>query len=259
MEMNYKSLFDLTNRNAIVVGGGTGIGEGVCHGFADFGANVAVVDINGSDAERVSQELRSQGVKSIGVQCDITQPDAVTAAVDQIAEAFGTIDILFNSAGIVMRHEAQDMPEENFDKVVKVNLYGTFHFCRDVGRHMIEQGHGGKIINMASISAHVGIPCTVNYCASKGGVVAFSRCLATEWAEHNINVNTISPSHIRTNMIQRVMDADPSKEAFFKGNILFGRLGEVQDVVGAAIFLAADSGSFITGTTIIVDGGHSAR
>jgi Dehydrogenases with different specificities (related to short-chain alcohol dehydrogenases) len=257
--LDYQSLFDLKGLNAIVVGGGAGIGEGVCNGYADFGANVAVVDLNLEDAEKVSKGLIQKGVKSAAFQCDVTDPDEVRNVVRQVVDIFGSIDILFNSAGIGMRHKAEDMPEEVFDKVMKVNLYGTFHFCREVGQQMIKLGLGGKIINMASISAHVGIPETVNYCASKGGVVAFSRCLATEWAEHNINVNTISPSHIRTAMIQRVMDKDPTKEAFFRENILLDRLGEVKDVVGSAIFLAASAGDFITGTTLIVDGGHSAR
>jgi NAD(P)-dependent dehydrogenase (short-subunit alcohol dehydrogenase family) len=146
------------------------------------------------------------------------------------------------------------MPDDFFDSVVKTNLYGVFYFCREVGANMIKQGKGGRIINMASISAHVGIPFTANYCASKGGVVGFSRCLAVEWAPHNITVNSVSPSHIRTEMIQKVIDEDPSKEAFFRSNILLGRIGEVADVVGAAVFLASEAGGFVTGTSLIVDG-----
>jgi len=257
--MDYRNLFNLTGRNALVVGGGSGIGEGVCYGYADFGANVAVIDLDFAAAEKVSVELKEKGVGSIAIQCDVRDSDSVRRAVEKAATHYPTIDILFNSAGIGMRHSLEDMPNDFFDAVVKTNLYGVFYFCREAGARMIQQGHGGRIINMASISAHIGIPNTVNYCASKGGVVSFSRCLATEWACHGINVNTISPSHIRTAMIQKVIEQDPSKEIFFKNNILLGRIGEVADIVGAAIFLASDAGNFITGTSLIVDGGHSAR
>lgn len=257
--MNYKNLFSLAGRNAMVVGGGSGIGEGVCRGYADFGANVAVIDLDLAVANRVCDELKKMGSNSIAIQCDVRDGDSVRRAVKTAAGHYSRLDILFNSAGIGKRHSLEDMPDDFFDAVIKTNLYGAFYFCREAGAIMIQQGHGGRIINMASISAHVGIPCTANYCASKGGVVGFSRCLAVEWACHDITVNAISPSHIRTEMIQKVIEQDPSKETFFKNNILLGRIGEVEDVVGAAIFLASDAGSFITGTSLIVDGGHSAR
>lgn len=257
--MDYKNLFSLSGRNALVVGGGSGIGEGVCHGYADFGASVAVIDLDPAAAERVSGELKQKGSDSIAIQCDVRDSGSVRRAVETAAAHYGRINILFNSAGIGIRHSLEDMPDDIFDTVVKTNLYGVFYFCREAGARMIQQKQGGRIINMASVSAHVGIPLTANYCASKGGVVGFSRCLATEWACHGINVNAISPSHIRTQMIQKVIKQDPSKEEFFRNNILLNRLGEVSDVVGAAIFLASDAGSFITGTSLIVDGGHSAR
>jgi NAD(P)-dependent dehydrogenase (short-subunit alcohol dehydrogenase family) len=257
--MDYKNLFSLKNRTALVVGGGSGIGEGVCHGYADFGANVAVFDLEESAAQRVSQDLKQKGVDSIAIQCDVRDSASVRRAVETAADHYSSFDILFNSAGIGKRHNLENMPDEFFDSVLKTNLYGVFYFCREVGARMIKQGHGGRIINMASISAHVGIPFTTNYCASKSGIIGFSRCLAVEWAGHGINVNAISPSHIRTEMIQKVIKEDPSKEEFFKNNILLGRIGEVSDVVGAAVFLASDAGNFITGTSVIVDGGHSAR
>jgi NAD(P)-dependent dehydrogenase (short-subunit alcohol dehydrogenase family) len=257
--MNYRNLFDLTGRNALVVGGGSGIGEGVCHGYADFGANVAVFDLDQSAAQRVSCALKEKGSDSIAIQCDVRDSENVRHAVEIAAEHYASFDILFNSAGIGRRHSLEDMPDDFFDSVMKTNLYGVFYFCREVGIRMIQHGRGGRIINMASISAHIGIPFTANYCASKSGVIGFSRCLATEWACHGINVNAISPSHIRTDMIQKVIDEDPSKETFFQNNILLGRIGEVADIVGAAIFLASDAGNFITGTSLIVDGGHSAR
>jgi gluconate 5-dehydrogenase len=257
--MDYRSLFDLTGRNALVVGGGSGIGEGVCHGYADFGANVAVIDLDLNAAQRVSSVLKEKGSDSIAIQCDVRDSGSVRRAVETAAAHYAALDILFNSAGIGKRHSLEDMPDDFFDSVVKTNLYGVFYFCRETGARMIQQGRGGRIINMASISAHVGIPFTTNYCASKSGVVGFSRCLATEWACHGINVNAISPSHIRTDMIQKVINEDPSKEVFFRSNILLDRIGEVRDVVGAAIFLASDAGGFITGTSLIVDGGHSAR
>jgi gluconate 5-dehydrogenase len=257
--MDYRNLFDLTGRNALVVGGASGIGEGVCRGYADFGANVAVLDLDPEAARRVSDELKAKGSDSIAVQCDVRDSKSVRCAVETAAAYYDSLDILFNSAGIGKRHSLEDMPDDFFDDVVKTNLYGVFYSCREVGALMIKQGRGGRIINMASISAHVGIPFTANYCASKSGVIGFSRCLATEWACHGINVNAISPSHIRTEMIQKVINDDPAKEEFFKNNILLGRIGEVADLVGAAIFLASEAGSFITGISLIVDGGHSAR
>ena len=257
--MSYKQLFDLTGKNAIVAGGGSGIGEGICEGLADFGANVAVVDLRLDDARRVSGLVKDRGVNGFAVGCDVSNSAQVKAAVQTVDEAFGGIDILVNCAGISQRHDAATMPDDVFDSIMRVNLYGVFYFCREAGARMVERGKGGRVINIASISAHVGLPGTANYAASKGGVLSLSRCLATEWAPHNILVNAISPTHVKTKLIEKVIAQDPSKEEFFKNNILLGRMGEVKDVVGAAVYLASEAGALVTGTTLIVDGGHSAR
>jgi NAD(P)-dependent dehydrogenase (short-subunit alcohol dehydrogenase family) len=156
-------------------------------------------------------------------------------------KAFVSIDILVNNAGIGMRSNAEDITDEMWDRVLDIDLKGAFLFCREVGRHMIERGKGGRIINMASIGGFVGVETgNANYCASKGGIIAMTRTFAIEWAKHNILVNAIAPSHTRTPLIEKLMEQKPEVKQYFLNNIPLGRLAEPIYIVGSAIFLATD-------------------
>jgi NAD(P)-dependent dehydrogenase (short-subunit alcohol dehydrogenase family) len=152
------------------------------------------------------------------------------------------------------------MSDDTWATVLDVNLNGAFFFCRDVGREMIKRGAGGRIINMASIGGMVGVETgNVNYCASKGGLIAMTRCLAIEWAKHGILVNAIAPTHMRTPLIEKLLREKPEVETYFLNNIPLGRLGSPGDIVGPAVFLASEAASFVTGHVLLVDGGHTAK
>jgi len=257
---NVNNLFDLSGRVALVTGAGSGLGQGIAEGYAQLGAAVSVVDINPEAAESVVDGINAAGGKAIAVQCDVTRPDQVQAAVAQTLEEFGKIEILVANAGIGDRALAEEMTFEQWDRVMGINLTGVWLFDQEVGKQMIERGEGGRIINMASIGGIVGVATgNANYCASKGGIIAMTRCLAIEWAKYNILVNAIAPSHIRTPLIAKLMQDKPEVKTYFLNNIPLNRLGEIVDVVGPAAFLASDAAAFVTGHVLVADGGHTAK
>ena len=255
-----KSLFELHGKVAVVTGAGSGLGEGIAEGYAQMSVSVAVVDIVPEAAQRVADGINAAGGRALALQCDVAREDQVQETVDRTVAEFGKVDILVANAGIGDRNMAEDMAIEQWDRVIGVNLTGMWLFDQAVGRHMIERGEGGRIINMASIGGVVGVDTgNANYCASKGGAIALTRCLAIEWAKYNILVNAIAPSHIRTPLIQKLMEDRPEVRTYFLNNIALHRLGEVADVVGPAIFLASDAARFVTGHVLVADGGHTAK
>jgi gluconate 5-dehydrogenase len=257
---NLQHLFRLDGKVALITGGGSGLGAAIAEGYAGYGAKVVLVDVDQAQAQQVAQTIEAAGGAAIALACDVASSADVTAAVAQTLAQFGKIDILVNNAGIGQRSPAEDMTDDAWDRVLDINLSGIFYFCRQVGRAMIERGQGGRIINMASIAGLVGVETgNVNYSASKGGVIALTRCLAIEWAKHAILVNAIAPSHTRTALIERLMQEKPETRSYFLNNIPLGRLGEVEDIVGPAIFLGSEAAAFITGQVLVVDGGHTAR
>ncbi|MBC5648800.1 SDR family NAD(P)-dependent oxidoreductase [Christensenella tenuis] len=254
-----KADFELAHKIAAVTGAGNGIGAGIAKGYAQAGAAVAVIDWDLAAAQRVADEICTDGGKACALRCDVSDHVMVEQVVREITDKFGPIDVLVNNAGIGMRAPAEEMTEEQWDKVLCVNLKSAYNFCTTVGKQMIARGRGGRIINMASITCMVGVETgNINYAASKGGIVAMSRCLAIEWAKYNILVNVIAPTHVRTPLINRLIEEHPEKGEYFLHNIPLGRLGEVDDVVGPAVFLASGAARFITGHTLLVDGGHTA-
>ena len=253
-------LFDLSGKVAVVTGAGSGLGEGIAEGYAQMGASVVVVDIVPEAAQRVAAGIRQAGGTAVAMECDVSQGAQAQRVVDRAVEKFGKVDVLVANAGIGDRNIAEEMSIEQWDRVIGVNLTGMWLFDQAVGRHMIERGEGGRIINMASIGGMVGVDTgNANYCASKGGAIALTRCLAIEWAKYNILVNAIAPSHIRTPLIQKLMEDRPEVRTYFLNNIALHRLGEVADVVGPAIFLASDAARFVTGHVLVADGGHTAK
>jgi NAD(P)-dependent dehydrogenase (short-subunit alcohol dehydrogenase family) len=253
-------LYDLTGKVAIVTGGASGLGQAIAEGYAQCGASVGVVDVAQDGAREVAGKIERQGGKAIAVACDVRNPDEVRSAVDEIMARFSAIDILMNNAGIGLRSKAEEMTDTMWDRVLDINLKGAFFFCREVGRVLIRQGRGGRIINMSSIAGIVGLETgNANYSASKGGLIAMTRCLALEWAKHQILVNAIAPSHTKTPLIESLMKEKPETERYFLSNIPLGRLGEPAEIVGPAVFLASDAASFVTGQVLVVDGGHTAK
>jgi NAD(P)-dependent dehydrogenase (short-subunit alcohol dehydrogenase family) len=252
--------FSLAGRTALVTGGGSGLGLAVAEGFAQFGARVSVVDVDEAAAAEVAEGINTAGGHAIAVPCDVAQHDQVEATVATTTEQLGDIHILFSNAGIGDRAAAEEMTPEQWHRVLDINLSGAWYFDQAVGRHMIERGIKGSIINTSSITSLVGITTgNANYAATKGGLNALTRTLAIEWAPHGIRVNAIAPTHVKTALIEQKMRDDPELAAFFLGNIPLGRMGEPEDVVGAAIYLASEAGALVNGHVLVVDGGHTIR
>lgn len=253
-------LFKLDGRVALVTGGGQGLGEAMATALAQAGSAVAVIDINFSNAAMVADKIKASGGNAIPVKCDVTQSDQVEAAFSDVARTFGRIDIAVNNAGITLSGPAEDMSDEDWKRIVDINLNGVFLCAREAGKHMIRQGTGGSIINTASMSGTI-----INkgfylagYCTTKAGVKHLTKALAVEWAKYGIRVNSISPGYMRTPLIAASLAHPEIVEEKMVNTTPLGRLGEPQDLAGPILFLASDASLFVTGHDLVVDGGHTA-
>ena len=251
-------LFDLTGKTAIVKGGGKGIGRQMAQGLAEAGANLVLCARQAERCEQAAAELEHIGVRALGLGCDVRDPAQVEAVVHRARDELGGVDVLVNNAGTVWGAAPEDMPLEGWQKVVDVNLTGVFLFSQAAGRVMIEGG-GGAIVNIASVSGLHGAPAevvnTVVYHATKGGVIAFTRDLAWKWARHGIRVNAIAPGWFPSDMSSFVLDRQGDELA---RRIPLGRFGGPEDLKGAVVFLASPAAAYVTGHTLVVDGGQSA-
>jgi NAD(P)-dependent dehydrogenase (short-subunit alcohol dehydrogenase family) len=256
--IDVKSIFDLSGKVALVTGGGAGLGRGIAEGFAQFGANVSIVDYNLETAQETVSFIEQHGSKGIALQADVSKEKQAIESILKTISHFGKIDILAAIAGIGDRNPAEKMTMEQWDRVININLKGVWIYDQEVGKHMIERGGGGSIINMASVAGLVGITTgNANYAASKGGVIALTRLLAIEWAKYNIRVNAIAPVQFKTDLIKNLMKQKPETEQYFVSHIPIGRMGEVPEIVGPAVFLASQASSMVTGHVLAVDGGNT--
>jgi NAD(P)-dependent dehydrogenase (short-subunit alcohol dehydrogenase family) len=251
-------LFDLTGKVAIVTGGGSGIGRQMAEGLAEAGANLVLCARKAERCEQAAAELERLGVRALGLGCDVRDPEQVQAVVGRAVHELGGVDVLVNNAGTVWGATPEDMPLEGWQKVVDVNLTGVFLFAQAAGRVMIERG-GGAIVNIASTAGLHGAPPefvnTVVYHATKGGVIAFTRDLAWKWAQHGIRVNAIAPGWFPSDMSKFVLDAQGDE---LVRRIPMRRFGGPDDLKGAVVFLASPASAYVTGHTLVVDGGQSA-
>ncbi|MGG4490704.1 SDR family oxidoreductase [Metabacillus idriensis] len=257
--MHIKEMFDLTDKVAIITGGGRGLGEQMAEGFAQAGASLVLCSRKAAACEDVASRLRSEyGVKAIALSCDVTNSEDVKNAVKTALEEFGKIDILVNNSGATWGAPVQDMPLEAWNKVMNVNVTGTFLMSQEAGKHMMKQ-KSGKIINIASVAGLGGTDPrymdTIAYNTSKGAVITFTKDLAVKWGQYNINVNAIAPGFFPTKMSQVIIEN--GKDHFLNITPL-KRFGTDQDLKGAALFLAARASDFITGDVLVVDGGTHA-
>jgi NAD(P)-dependent dehydrogenase (short-subunit alcohol dehydrogenase family) len=256
--VSVRELFDLAGKVAIVTGGGSGIGRQMAEGLAEAGASLVVCARKAERCEQAAGELAQLGVRTLGLGCDVRDPEQVQAVVHRAHHEFGSVDVLVNNAGTVWGAAPEDMPLEGWQKVVDVNLTGVFLFAQAAGRVMIERG-GGSIVNIASVSGLHGAPPevvnTVVYHATKGGVIAFTRDLAWKWARHGIRVNAIAPGWFPSDMSKFVLDAQGEE---LVRRIPLRRFGGAEDLKGAVVFLASQASAYVTGHTLVVDGGQSA-
>jgi NAD(P)-dependent dehydrogenase (short-subunit alcohol dehydrogenase family) len=262
--LNMKPILDrfrLTDKAAVVTGGGQGIGRAYAHALAEAGANVAIADISLNTSQTVVEELKAKGVDAIAIQVDVTKPDQVQAMVDAILKQWGRLDIGVNNAGIGQWVNAEDMAEADWDRMIDINLKGVFLCCQAEARVMLPTGYG-KIINMASMSGSISnTPQNQShYNASKAGVIHLTRSLAAEWAPRGLRVNSISAGYTRTQLVNDLLQTPVGKEMLPRWMSLtpMARMGEVTDLQGAVVYLASEASDFMTGADLVIDGGYSA-
>lgn len=250
-----QQMFNLEKKVALVTGGNSGIGFSMAQILGNAGARVAIVNRSRKTGVEAARKLKEGGIVAEAFQADISIKNDVTKMVDRVENKMGTIDILVNSAGINIRKKALDFSEEDWDRMLDINLKGTFLTCQTVGGRMIRNG-GGRIVNISSIASAIGLVDRAPYCASKGGVTQLTKVLAIEWATSGVTVNAIGPGFVRTPLITALLQ-DPGFQEKVNTLVPMGRIAEPEDLRGILLVLCSDAGAYMTGQTIYVDGGWS--
>ncbi|AJJ64749.1 2-dehydro-3-deoxy-D-gluconate 5-dehydrogenase KduD [Yersinia aldovae] len=248
--------FELKGKVALVTGCDTGLGQGMALGLAEAGCDI--VGINIVEPAETIEKVTALGRRFLSLTADLSKIDAIPALLEKAVAEFGKIDILVNNAGIIRREDAINFSEKDWDDVMNVNIKTVFFMSQAVAKQFIKQGHGGKIINVASMLSYQGGIRVPSYTASKSAVMGVTRLLANEWAKHGINVNAVAPGYMATNNTQQLRkDEERSKEILDR--IPAGRWGLPDDLKGPVVFLASKASDYISGYTIAVDGGWLAR
>jgi NAD(P)-dependent dehydrogenase (short-subunit alcohol dehydrogenase family) len=253
-----QELFDLRGEVAIVTGGAQGLGREMGIGLAEAGASVVVADLNLQRAQEVAQEIEKLGVGSLAVAVDVTQKDQVEEMVRKTLAAFGKIDVLVASAGVGQWVKAEEMPLEDWNRVISINLTGVFLSCQAVGREMIKR-RKGSIITISSMSGIIAnVPqAQSHYNASKGAVIMLTRSLAMEWAPYNVRVNTIAPGYMETKLVADLLVQYPEYAKLWRELTPMKRLGKPEEIKGPCVFLASRASSYMTGSVLVMDGGYT--
>ena len=253
--MGYKRL-DLDGKVAVVIGGSSGIGRTLARGLAEAGADVVSSARRIELVNAIADEIETLGRRSLRVSCDVTDRGSLEKVLQASVETLGKVDILVNAAGINQRAPTLDFSEADWDRLIDTNLTGTLRACQVFGRHMIERGYG-RIINIASMGSFLALYEVAAYCASKAGVASLTKSLAIEWARHGVCVNAIAPGYFRTPLSEKLLVGTPRGEEVMIRTPM-SRFGALDELIGAAVFLASDAASFVTGTVLPVDGGFLA-
>ncbi|MCI0182960.1 SDR family NAD(P)-dependent oxidoreductase [Sulfoacidibacillus ferrooxidans] len=248
------SLFDVSDKRVLVTGASKGIGYALAKGFAAAGAQVVLASRNEEDLRLAAQQITAQTGKSVLMErLDVRSQDSMEDCVDRVVQSLNGIDILINNAGLNVRVPALDVTEQDWDTVVDTDLKGAFFMAQKVGRVMVASGRG-SIVNISSIGGHVALRTGVAYAAAKAGVLHMTRVLAVEWAAKGVRVNAIGPWYFRTPLTETLLN-DPEYLREIVVRTPMGRVGEVEELVGPALFLASDAASYVTGQALFVDGG----
>jgi len=253
-----KNLFDLTGKVALITGGCQGLGEMMSRTLADAGCKVAITSRDISKAREFATKLAEEtGSETLGVSVDVTNSVQVKAMAEAVVERFGRIDILINNAGVNVRKPLVDYDEDTWDLVVNTNLKAPFLCAKYVAPYMLKQKHG-RIINMASMLGTVALPERSAYCSSKGGVIQLTKVMALEWADQGVTVNAVCPGPFSTEMNQVVIN-NPEANQYFLDHLPIKRWGKPDELAGLLLYLASDASSFMTGSSLVIDGGWTAE
>ena len=249
-------LFSLEGKTAVITGGTSGIGRALSLGLAEAGANVIATARRQQQVEETASAIEAIGRKTLRVPSDVSDRSSLEQLAAAVLATFGNVDILINCAGRIKRTPTLTMPEEEWAAILDTNLTGTLRACQVFGKHMLQRGYG-RIVNITSLNSFVALNEVAAYAASKSAVSSLTRSLAVEWSKRGVTVNAIAPGVFRTDLNAQLLDSTPRGHELLMRTPM-GRFGKTEELVGAAIFLASDASSFVTGHTIVVDGGFLA-
>jgi len=251
-----ESLFSLEGKVAVVTGGTSGIGRALSLGLADAGADVIATARRKEQVDDTAKEIEARGRQTLRMASDVGDRSTLEALRAAVLERFSKVDILVNCAGMIKRTPTLDLPEAEWTNILNTNLTGTLRACQVFGRHMLERGYG-RVVNIASLNSFVALSEVAAYAASKAGVASLTRSLAVEWSKKGVTVNAVAPGVFRTDLNAQLLDSTPRGQELLMRTPM-GRFGKTEELIGATVYLASDSASFVTGQILVVDGGFLA-